>query len=329
MQSAEMTSAEMTRAQATTVAEAIALIEAAAGPDDLFGDDDAGRRYRRLARLTHPDACPGDGRAAAAFARLAGLWQRHQGSRGPLVARGDMANLYRVRQGLLKIVRDPADNDLMRREAVSLGVLRTRAEPRLRAYFPALVEARRRQDPVSRVERHANVLGELPGFVSLAEVADAFGGGVDARDAAWMWRRLLVAIGAAHRAGVIHGAVLPAHVLIHPAEHGLVLVDWCYSVAAPAGRLAAAVGRYRHWYPAEVLAGRAAGPDLDIWLAARCMTELIGAGMPDRLARFAAGCMLANPGRRPRDAWQLLAELDELLDRMYGPRVFRPFAMPA
>ena len=26
---------------------------------------------------------------------------------------------------------------------------------------------------------------------------------------------------------------------------------------------------------------------------------------------------------------QLLAELDELLDRLYGPRVFRPFAMPA
>ena len=312
-----------------TSAEAIALIEAATGPDALFGDGDAARQYRRLARLTHPDACPVDGRAAAAFARLAELWQRHQGSHGPLVARGDLANLYRVRQGLLKIARDPADNDLMRREASSLGVLCARIEPRLRAYFPQLVEARRRRDPGSGIERHANVLGELPGFVSLAEVGAAFGGGVDARDAAWMWRRLLVAIGAAHRAGVIHAAVLPEHVLIHPAEHGLVLVDWCYSIAARAGRLAAAVGRYRRWYPAEVLAGLQAGPDLDIWLATRCMTELIGARMPGRLARFAAGCMLANPHRRPCDAWQLLAELDELLDRMYGPRVFRPFAMPA
>ena len=33
-----------------------------------------------------------------------------------------------------------------------------------------------------------------------------------------MWRRLLVAVGAAHRAGVIHGAVLPEHVMIHPPE---------------------------------------------------------------------------------------------------------------
>ena len=63
--------------------------------------------------------------------------------------------------------------------------------------------------------------------VNLGDIAS---GGVDPRDAAWMWRRLLVALGFAHRAGVLHGAVLPEHVLIHPGEHGLVLVDWCYSV---------------------------------------------------------------------------------------------------
>jgi hypothetical protein len=32
---------------------------------------------------------------------------------------------------------------------------------------------------------------------------------------------------------------------------------------------------------------------------------------------------------RPQDAWRLLAEFDELLERLYGPRTFRPFAMPA
>jgi hypothetical protein len=49
-----------------TTGEAIALIEAAAGPRDLFGRD-AVRCYRRLARLAHPDALPGDTRAAAAL----------------------------------------------------------------------------------------------------------------------------------------------------------------------------------------------------------------------------------------------------------------------
>ncbi len=33
-----------------------------------------------------------------------------------------------------------------------------------------------------------------------------------------MWRRLLVAVGVAHRAGVIHGAILPEHGLYGPRK---------------------------------------------------------------------------------------------------------------
>jgi len=250
------------------------------------------------------------------------------------VIRGDIANLYQVRQGqfkaaLLKIVRDPADNDLMRREATALTRLQDVVDPALLAYFPPLVATGQRDDARSGIRRHVNLIGALSGFRSLADVRAAFPAGVDPRDAAWMWRRLLVAIGAAHRAGVIHGAVLPEHVLIHPAEHGLVLVDWCYSVSGPAGRVRAIVRRYQRWYPPEVLAGDPAGPDLDIWLATRCMAELIGGRAPAQITAFARGCLLASPGRRPQDAWRLLAEFDELLERLYGPRTFRPFAMPA
>ena len=310
-----------------TSADAIALIEAASEPGDLFTGD-AARHYRRLAQLTHPDVCPGDRRAAEAFSKLAVLWRRHA-AHGPAIAKGDIANLYLVRQGVLKLARDPADNDLMRREADALSRLQDQVDSRLLAFFPRLLASPRHRDPRSGAERQANVLDQLPGFRTLAEVRAAFPGGVDPRDAAWMWRRLLAAIGAAHRAGVVHGAVLPEHVMIHPAEHGLVLVDWCYSTTGAAGRLPAIVARYRDWYPDEVLAGHLAGPDVDIWLATRCMADLVAGSMPPPMASFAAGCTLANPRRRPADAWELLAEFDEVLDRLYGPRTFRPFAMPA
>jgi hypothetical protein len=59
------------------------------------------------------------------------------------------------------------------------------------------------------------------------------------------------------------------------------------------------------------------------------MTALIGRRMPKPLGAFTRGCQIANPARRPQDAWQLLAELDDLLERLYGPRKFRPFAIPA
>jgi hypothetical protein len=308
-----------------TTAEAIALIEAAGRPEELFGAD-AGRRYRELARLTHPDTHPGNRRAADAFAKLAALW--HVGRRAALY-RGDIANLYRVPGGLLKLVRDPADNDLLRQEAIALGRLHAEVPPPFQAYFPRLLEARRQADPGSGAQRRANLIGELAGFVNLDQVRAAYPGGVDPRDAAWMWRRLLVALGAAHRARLIHGAVLPEHVLIHPGDHGLVLVDWCYSGDAPAARLPAAVTRYAAWYPPEVMAGAMTGPDVDIWLAARCLIELTAGQLPAAMSAFARGCMLANPRHRPPDAWALLAELDELLRRLYGPRTFRPFAVPA
>lgn len=312
-----------------TTADAIALIEAATEPSRLFGAD-AARSYRRLARLTHPDACAADARAACAFARLTMLWQRHQGvvGTGAIVARGDVANLYQMRGGLLKLARDPADNDLLDRESATLTLIRREAQRRFWSYFPRLVEVQRVRDPRSGTERRGNLIAALDGFRSLADVRAAYPGGVDPRDAAWMWRRLLVAIGVAHRAGVIHGAVLPEHVMIHPDEHGLVLIDWCYS-GRPCEPLPAIVGRYRDWYPPQVLAGQAAGPDCDIWLATRCIAELVGGAMPRQLAAFARGCVLASPARRPDDAWRLLGELDELLGRLYGPRRFRPFAIPA
>jgi hypothetical protein len=308
--------------------EAITLIEAAGDPRVLFGCDPQ-RTYRRLARLTHPDANAGSRRATAAFARLAALWQRWQGGPGALAAAGDIANLYEHERGLLKLVRDPADNDLLDREAAALTRLHAAGDTRFLPYVPALIERQRHQDPATGALRRANLIGRLDGFVTLADVHAAYPGGVDPRDAAWMWRRLLVAAGFAHRAGVIHAAVVPEHVLIDPAEHGLVLVDWCYAITAP-GELAAAVpARYAGWYPAEIRGRQAPGPDLDIWLAARRMTDLMGDLVPAPLAAFARGCTLLSPRSRPCDAWRLLGELDAVLERLYGPRKFRPFAMPA
>jgi hypothetical protein len=310
--------------------EAIALIEAATDPRALFGRD-PGHEYRRLARLTHPDVSPGGARAAAAFARLSALWQRYRAESMPagLAFRGDIANLYEHDRGLVKIARDPADNDLLDREAAALSRLRRAGDKRFLAYVPALIGCQRRKDPDSGAERRANLISRLDGFVTLADVHAAYSRGLDPRDAAWMWRRLLVAVGFAHRAGVIHAAVLPEHVLIDPAEHGLVLVDWCYAITQPGGAAVALPAAYADWYPAEVRSGEAPGPDLDIWLATRCMAHLMGRLAPPPLTTFARGCTLPGADRRPSDAWQLLRELDAVLERLYGPRMFRPFTMPA
>ncbi|GAA2577117.1 molecular chaperone DnaJ [Actinomadura fulvescens] len=344
--------------------DALARLDRVRTPADLFGADtaEAARTYRRLARLVHPDAT--GGRTRDAFTRLNSLWRtynradaatmttrRHSYRLGGTKAEGDLANLYAAsyddgaRQAVVKLPRDPRDSDLIEREAVALRQLPEDGDERFRAYVPRLVETFRHRDAATGEQRQANAIGALDGFHSLAEVRAAYPDGVDPRDAAWIWRRLLVALGFAHRAGVLHGAVLPEHVLIHPEKHGLVLVDWCYSVpgcysyADATGRVPAMVDRYASWYPPEVPARQQASVATDVYMATLCMAELMGdsgagagtgrtGNVPKPMRLFAKGCLLTSQKRRPNDAWRLLGELDELLERLYGPRRFRPFHMP-
>ncbi|MFG2086366.1 MULTISPECIES: molecular chaperone DnaJ [unclassified Spirillospora] len=337
----------------TDLDDALARLDRARVPADLFGGDaaEAARRYRRLARLVHPDAT--GGRTRDAFIRLNALWRGYNRDDATLITTrrhayrlagaqigGDLAELYGARPDgggravLLKMPRDPRDGDLLEREAVALRRLPRDGDGRFLPYVPRLVESFRHRDASTGAERRVNVVAALDGFHTLTAVGKAFPGGVDPRDAAWMWRRLLVGLGFAHRAGVLHGAVLPDHVMIHPERHGLVLVDWCYSVpgrdaaTGPAGRVPAMVDRHADLYPPEVPGRRPASPATDIFMATRCMTGLMGGKAPKAMRAFARGCLLPAQNRRPSDAWRLLAELDELLDGLYGPRRFRPFHLP-
>lgn len=317
-------------------AEAIEAVLTASTCSELFGTDHPARRYRELARALHPDVAAGAD-ATAAFVRLAKLWENRHGTvvrtgtdeyrLTDLRFRGDLADLYDVGEAtLLKLPRSPVNNDLMEREAVALRTLEEAGDPRFLPYVPRLVESFRHRETGTGADRTINVIGTVPNLRSLAEVRAAYPDGVDARDVAWMWRRLLVALGSAHRAGVVHGAVLPAHVLIEPDEHGLVLVDWCYS-ATPGERVPALVPDFAAWYPVEVHKRQTPGPGTDIAMATRCMTWLMGPAAPGPLRSFAAGCAPVSLDARPDDAWRLLDELDTVLAKLYGPRRFRPFRL--
>ncbi|MFC4062672.1 molecular chaperone DnaJ [Planomonospora corallina] len=231
---------------------------------------------------------------------------------------------------LVKVPLRPADNDLLRREAEALRTLEREADPRLLPYVPRLADSFRHR--AGGVERQVNVVSRVPdGFLTLDEVRRRRPV-LDPRDTAWIWRRLLVAVGTAHRAGIVHGAVFGHHVLVHPIEHGLVLVDWSQSVPTGAP-LTALVARCREDYPPDVLARRPATEILDIRLATRCVAALMGVrpdqtgpdcrNVPARMRAFLRGSLLAPP----RDAWRLLAELDELLEDLYGPRRYRPLRL--
>mgnify|MGYP000978307487 FL=1 len=155
------------------------------------------------------------------------------------------------------------------------------AGQRVRAHFPTLIEHLLVSDAAG-ARRQMNVLRAEQGVVSLAEVIRAYPAGLDPADAAWMFNRVLAALGSAHSLGLLHGAVTPAHVLVRPADHNGILVGWCASV--PIGEpLRLRSPAYAADYPPEVAARQPATPATDIYLAAACMARLLGGDVMARV----------------------------------------------
>ncbi|NTV63510.1 MAG: DnaJ domain-containing protein [Oscillochloris sp.] len=349
-----------------TLDNLIELMLRASTPEEVFGvlsgtsEEALRRRYREMARAAHPDHNPGQWVAAnEAFRRLQEWYATAQqklaegsygqrerirltsptgtysGYREPIV--GDLCEIYPVRcngaAALLKVASSPRNSDLLQAEAAALRRLDEQLEGQaLRAHFPTWVESFRLRD-ASGSQRQVNVLRPEPESYTLAEVLRAYPQGLHPADAAWMFNRILAALASAHSLGLVHGAVLPAHVLIRPSDHNGILIDWCYSVAI-GEPLKAISPDYADDYPPEVAARQGATPASDLYMAARLLVRLLGgsagqppAATPRPIAALLRACLIPAPARRHNDAWQVLADFRSILGDLYGPPAFRPFRM--
>ncbi len=333
--------------------------------------------FRRLSKVIHPDRYPlpddqqiaqrtmaqlngwwaearsrirsgryADRAAAAAAIRIVSHKRAYDIS--ALIDMGEVCQRYAccfdlngaARSGIFKIARTPHDNDLVRIEAQVLRHLRadknfTRLFPFVPEVFDSFLYADRRTEP-----RQANIVSRIENVYSLEEVHAQYPRGLDPKNVAWLWRKLLIALGFAQARGVIHGAVVPSQILIEPDQHGLILDNWVYAVPGPIepdAHLTAIVSAYEAWYPSEVFARQPPAPSLDILMGARCMVYLLGGdpitgdvptAVPQAIASFFRGCLVPAPEHRPQQAWDLLNEFTQLIERLWGPRTFRPLAMP-
>jgi hypothetical protein len=335
--------------------------------------------FRQMAKAVHPDVYQGTadfGKATSTFKKLVQRWEQAQtriknGIYGtasstaafePLIirtpkrcysierplVRGDLCSLYVASYiladekiwGILKVPIKPEDNDLVANEARILKHLcASDGYEKSRHFVSQLVDTFSYHEEATDIVRRVNVLSHVEKLYSLQEVREVYTQGIDPKDMAWIWRRLLVALGFAHASKVIHGSVLPTHILIQPKQHGVILIDWSYAVLDPAvtGEYIGAISSsYRDWYTAEVFARKEPTPGLDIAMAARCMIDLLGGdpqrtmpeAVPWQLQSYLKGCTLSNPQQRPQDAYLLLHTFDDIITRLWGPRAFRTFAMP-
>jgi hypothetical protein len=337
--------------------DSLTVILAAQSAEELFGEPDkkveASAAYRKFARQSHPDmfvSSVDKARAAQAFIRLTELWElynngsemsrptanliktrSHEYSLGFKLSSGDMFDRFEATYNNgadfaeIIVTRSANDNDLAKINSSVITQLTKSVSPEYAMYYPKLIENFIWTQ--NNIAHEVSAMERIKGFYSLSQVKLRYPDGVDAKDFAWIFRRMLVAIGVAHDNGFVHGAATPENFMIHPEMHGMILRDWQYAITCRNGAetspLVAFPVEFKDWYPSKAMSGLPVGPALDIRMAALTAETLLRADAPPQFASFLRGCQLSSVP----PASQLLAEFDDLILRMWGNRKFHVFTM--
>lgn len=222
----------------------LATLQKASCPEDVFGNS-LKRSFRQLLRVVHPDRNPGNPKKAnEATERLNYLNKLAEervtagtyGKRLPLPENtpiillgqevlpkpivGDVCDVYIGKKQVVKVARNATDNDLMRAERSALQLIETKVTTMVRAGFPKLLE-----ESVMGA-REVNIIERMPaGFVTALEAHHRMPS-FEGWHLVWMFKRLLMMLDWTHHLGLVHGAILPPHLMLYPDNDGSVEY-WC------------------------------------------------------------------------------------------------------
>ena len=162
---------------------------------------------------------------------------------------------------------------------------------------------------------HALVLRHPAGYWgSLAALHDRFPQGLDPRHGVWIWRRLLEGLATIHALGWAHGDIRPEHALVHPRDHGILIIGWG-AARKDAGPAAQAADLMRSARVVQVLLGGASGVE--------ATARQVPAPFADLLAKAAGD----EDFCRERGAAGLDAQLRAAAETSFGPPAFVPLVL--
>lgn len=163
-------------------------------------------------------------------------------------------------------------------------------------------------------------------MLSLAEIRDRIGTALDPLDAAWIWRRIIGQVMAAHQGGLVHGAITPGHVLVHPATHDVRHIGWAQAV--PPGRCIARPDAI--WCAPEMLIDEPVDERSDIFMAGGTMLFLIDNQLrylPRNIAATLKWATKKDPADRPRCGADLMDKLTADIRQEWGQH-YRQLTLP-
>ncbi len=264
-----------------------------------------------------------------------------------LIASGEVSDVYDGQRArwptelvIIKLLRDPQNSSRFENEWASLQKLHKSGAvggETFKRMLPQLVL----HGVVSEgqtVGSKVSIFRRERGFRHTVEkVLQVYPQGIPPQASIWVWRRILEILSFIHASGMVHGAVLPSHLLIQDNEHGIRLVG--YGRAGLAGeKLNAVPALSEAYYPDGVPSANTLTPQLDLSMSARCIASLLGGDaaaaalpkdVPDPLAEVVSRVARADPGiESGQDAWSIREELGRIADEIFGPPKFIPITLP-
>lgn len=327
-----------------TVAECLTEL----GPAAEVGSAEFNRAkatFRRLAQQFHPDHNPGDAASAESFRNVLTAWERWRGSSVDLfsitlagetytaeheLGVGNASSVYAGRGShgfvTIQVQNEAKDYDLLKN-----------AHDRLKSLWAVSL-----QGPVTYMLPSPRGIGVADGrgilvcdayqgqLTPLRKVREAFPDGIDAADMLWIWRRCLTLLDFLQANAIVHGSLNPDHLLLDLPDHGLHVCGWTSavkecetprvmdrewgSVAAPEAQAKSAVTRAADMY--------------DVGFHMKALLGTRWDASPPHIKSALSGCLKASARHRVDNAAWLFGHLDDLIDRIYGGRKFRPLVLP-
>lgn len=257
-------------------------------------------------------------------------------SLGALLGRGDVSDVFdgerlhgatggarpAGERAVVKVLRSESDLPVFDREWATLSAIVNSAAPGAPAF------SRRVPEPVTRgvieagplAGRHVLIVRATPTFRFTLQQIRRDGAPDMARASLWVWRRVLEILTFLHRAGLVHGAILPPHVLVQDDDHGARLVGFGNAGGPGSPRLTTSLD-FATCYPSGEPSAAS-----DVIMSARTLLWLLGdaqgppAGLPAPYART-----LADASRGAfSDAWALREHLGTIARQAFGAPAFCP-----
>lgn len=255
-------------------------------------------------------------------------------------ASGDFSNVHvgKDEQGngvVAKVARRPTFNQYLTHEALLLKQVGEQTSLKsLTRFVPELLDTLTLTEPGNQQFR-VNVYRQVLGMVSLTQVRERHQNGLAPEDAMWVARRIIAQTLAANMMNVVHGAIVPDHVLIHPLSREPLHIGWAHAVQEPEKnhrRITTVIDRWRDWYPKEVFDRAIPSHQTDLYMAGKTMLYLLGGDVvrnrfpshiPPDIVRLIGQLLEEQSSQRPSDGFTFLRELTTAVHRHWG-KTYRP-----